>query len=114
MLLTQAIEERSEYLDEALLSNAFAWMRKAADDKLDGMVALLQKVLQLYAARALSHSPVQNDDDAMLVDIISADDTEWIVIVMIPRRCSVSLSPKGVGGGQTEKNLSRRPKLDPP
>ena len=42
---------------QALLSNAFAWMRKASDDKLDGMVALLQKVLQLYAAKALS-SPV--------------------------------------------------------
>ncbi|KAK9822820.1 hypothetical protein WJX81_004256 [Elliptochloris bilobata] len=41
-------------LDEALLSNAFAWMRKAADDRLDGMVALLQKVLQLYAGHALS------------------------------------------------------------
>ena len=39
---------------QALLSNAFAWMRKASDDKLDGMVALLQKVLQLYAANTLS------------------------------------------------------------
>lgn len=39
---------------QALLSNAFAWMRKASDDKLDGMVALLQKVLQLYAAKTLS------------------------------------------------------------
>lgn len=29
---------------QALLSNAFAWMRKASEDGLDGMVALLQKV----------------------------------------------------------------------
>ena len=36
--------EHEDALDEALLSNAFAWMRKAADDRLDGMVALLQKV----------------------------------------------------------------------
>ena len=28
---------------QALLSNAFAWMRKSSEDKLDGMVALLQK-----------------------------------------------------------------------
>ena len=41
---------------QALLSNAFAWMRKASDDKLDGMVALLQKALQLYAAKTLSSS----------------------------------------------------------
>ncbi len=41
---------------QALLSNAFAWMRKASEDSLDGMVALLQKVLQLYAAKALSDS----------------------------------------------------------
>jgi len=39
---------------QALLSNAFAWMRKASEDNLDGMVALLQKVLQLYAANTLS------------------------------------------------------------
>ena len=39
---------------QALLSNAFAWMRKASDDHLEGMVALLQKVLQLYAASTLS------------------------------------------------------------
>ena len=39
---------------QALLSNAFAWMRKASDDQLEGMVALLQKVLQLYAASTLS------------------------------------------------------------
>ena len=41
---------------QALLSNAFAWMRKASDDHLEGMVALLQKVLQLYAASTLSDS----------------------------------------------------------
>ena len=42
---------------QALLSNAFAWMRKASDDHLEGMVALLQKVLQLYAASTLSGNP---------------------------------------------------------
>lgn len=32
----QAMEERAKYLDEALLSNAFAWMRKATDDGQEG------------------------------------------------------------------------------
>lgn len=34
---------------QALLSNAFAWMRKSSEDKLDGMVALLQKARALVS-----------------------------------------------------------------
>jgi len=71
------MEERAEYLDEALLSNAFAWMHKATEDGLDGLVALLQKVLQAYAARALSRGRVQGPDDAALVDLITTDDARW-------------------------------------
>ncbi len=44
--MRREVAARKGELDEALLSNAFAWMRKAADDRLDGMVALLQKVGQ--------------------------------------------------------------------
>ena len=73
----QAMEERTDYLDEAMLSNAFAWMQKATDDNLDGLVALLQKVLQVYAARELSRGRILNDDDAMLADIITTDDSRW-------------------------------------
>ena len=40
-------------LDEALLSNAFAMIKKCSEDGMDGMAQLLQKVLQLYAGRAL-------------------------------------------------------------
>ena len=40
---------------QALLSNAFAWMRKASEDGLDGMVALLQKVC--VSITTLSSSP---------------------------------------------------------
>jgi hypothetical protein len=48
-----ALDRYSDRLDEALLSNCFAWMKKCQDDRMDTMVALLQKVLQLYAAKAL-------------------------------------------------------------
>jgi len=51
-------------LDEALLSNAFAWIRKCNEDGLDTMAQLIQKVLQLYAARALSPSPGAGEDGA--------------------------------------------------
>jgi hypothetical protein len=41
-------------LDEGVLTTVDAWAKKAGDDGLDGMVAILRKVLQLYAARALT------------------------------------------------------------
>ena len=44
-------------VDEAVLSTAFAWMRKASDDGMDGMVVVLQRVLQLWAARQLAAAP---------------------------------------------------------
>lgn len=40
LALWQAMEEHSEHLDEALLSNAYAWMRKASDDGLQGGASL--------------------------------------------------------------------------
>eukprot|EP00878_Enallax_costatus_P011323 GHUV01011820.1.p1 GENE.GHUV01011820.1~~GHUV01011820.1.p1 ORF type:complete len:248 (+),score=70.57 GHUV01011820.1:143-886(+) len=48
-----ALDKYADRLDEGLLSNCFAWMKKCQDDRMDTMVALLQKVLQLYAAKAL-------------------------------------------------------------
>ena len=57
-----ALERHAERLDEALLSNAFAWIRKCADDRLDSMAALIQKVLQLYAAHQLQ-APEQDGVD---------------------------------------------------
>lgn len=41
-------------LDEGVLATVDAWAKKAGDDGLDGMVAILRKILQLYAARALA------------------------------------------------------------
>ena len=57
---------------QALLSNAFAWMRKASEDSLDGMVALLQKVLQLYAAKALSTSGAGGLKTTALTGVLTA------------------------------------------
>lgn len=48
-----ALDKYADRLDEGLLSNCFAWMKKCQDDRMDTMVTLLQKVLQLYAAKAL-------------------------------------------------------------
>lgn len=35
--MRQVMQNRAESLDEAFLGSAFAWMRKAKDDKLDGV-----------------------------------------------------------------------------
>ena len=65
--------------EEALLSNAFAWMRKAADDGQDGLVRLLQRVLQLYAARALAGCGPGEEDEAAraLAAVAEAEEEEW-------------------------------------
>lgn len=81
-----AMEERAEHLDEALLSNCFAWMRKASDDNLDGMVSILQKVLQLYAARALGKTEMastkqegssNSDADSVITELLASDEARW-------------------------------------
>jgi len=53
--LQEAVDARvvDGSLGESVLSTVDAWAKKADDDGLDGMVAILRKVLQLYAARAL-------------------------------------------------------------
>lgn len=75
-----AMDVHSDALDEALLSNCFAWMRKASDDNLDGMVVILQKVLQLYSSRQLCESPAggtASPVDSILKDLIAADESKW-------------------------------------
>ncbi|CAL8466153.1 g5689 [Coccomyxa elongata] len=75
-----ALDARAEHLNEALLSNAFAWMRKASEDGLDGMVALLQKVLQLYAGRTLTRAGTLSDGDpaeAAVERLIAAEEEDW-------------------------------------
>jgi len=69
--------------EEALLSNAFAWMRKAADDGQDGLVRLLQRALQIYAARALGTcapgAGAGGEDEAALAlaAIAEAEEDGW-------------------------------------
>lgn len=85
----RAAASAAEGLDEeAFLSNAFSWMRKAADDDKPGLVELLQKALQLYASRALSNSAASSSSSSssstnidpseqVLNSVIAADEREW-------------------------------------
>jgi hypothetical protein len=70
------MDKNSEALDEALLSNAFAYIKKASDDRFDSLVQLLQKILQLYAARAL-RGPETEGVDGFLNELVYAEEAEW-------------------------------------
>lgn len=68
-------------VDEAVLSLAFAWMRKANEDGMEGMVAVVQRVLQLWAAQALELAPSSAGSDAeaeaLLKQLLRAAPEEW-------------------------------------
>jgi glutamate N-acetyltransferase/amino-acid N-acetyltransferase len=72
-----ALADAGAAVDEAFLSSAFAWMRKAAADGNDGVVSLIQTVLQLYAGAALTASPSDDPSDAALNSVLGAPEPEW-------------------------------------
>jgi len=78
--LREALDRHADRLDEALLSNAFAWIRKCSEDRFDTMVQLIQKVLQLYAAREL-RGPDASGPDGILNDVIYAEEKDWGPII---------------------------------
>jgi hypothetical protein len=75
--MMQVMEERSDSLDEAFLSNCFAYIKKTSEDGMLDVVYVLQKILQLYAARKLGQAEPQGTEDALLADILSADESVW-------------------------------------
>lgn len=77
------MDSRADQLDEALLSSCFAFMKKASDDNLDGMVLILQTVLQLYASRELASSAGENPSEAeqQLIEILSARESNWANLI---------------------------------
>lgn len=77
------MDSRADQLDEALLSSCFAFMKKASDDNLDGMVLILQTVLQLYASRELASSASENPSEAeqQLIAILSARESNWTNLI---------------------------------
>jgi len=46
-------------LDEGFLSSVDTWINKSYQDGMDGMVSILQKVLQMYAAIAISRARLE-------------------------------------------------------
>ncbi|MEW5306107.1 MAG: hypothetical protein WDW38_003264 [Sanguina aurantia] len=75
-----ALDRHADSLDEALLSNAFAWIRKSGEDRFDGMVGLIQKVLQLYAGRALQGKE-QKGTEGLLNQVLFAEEAQWAPLI---------------------------------
>jgi len=76
--MKKAMEERADRIDEALLASAYASMRKASEDGMDGVVNLVQIFLQLYAARELSQVPPgAQPEDAFLAEALGKAEGEW-------------------------------------
>ncbi|GFR43033.1 hypothetical protein Agub_g4037, partial [Astrephomene gubernaculifera] len=78
--MRQALERHSARLDEALLSNAFAWIKKSSEDGFNDMVQLLQAVLQLYAARQLRSGETSGVEGA-LNQVLSAPERQWVPLL---------------------------------
>jgi hypothetical protein len=58
-------------VDEQMLNTVYAWIRKSDEDKLDGMVHILQHLLQCYAARELDTGTTPLDI------VIGAPASDW-------------------------------------
>ena len=58
-------------VDERMLNTVYAWIRKSDEDKMDGMVHILQILLQCYAARELDTGATPLDQ------VIAARADEW-------------------------------------
>ncbi|KAL9231675.1 hypothetical protein vseg_006870 [Gypsophila vaccaria] len=81
--------EKEGYLDEGFLSEVNAQLRQAKEDgDKPGLVAMLQKVLQLYASRVLSkRSYAKKGNEVLkaeqfLETIISAPENEWNTLLI--------------------------------
>jgi len=67
-------------LDEGFLSTVDAWMNKSHQDGMDGMVGILQKILQMVAglqvSRARAVQEIEETAEAALFETLLMTDTE--------------------------------------
>jgi hypothetical protein len=80
--MRQTMLANSDRLDEALLSNAFAWVKKCHEDGFDTMAQLIQKVLQLYAAIQLKGEDTEGVA-GIVNEVLYADEKQWGSILAV-------------------------------
>ncbi|CAM6018660.1 unnamed protein product [Sphagnum balticum] len=103
--------EKGNYLDESFLSEVSAQLRQANEDAdKPGLVAILQKVLQLYAAGVLSKRSYAakgmtvDKAEELLETVISADEEDWDNVL----RTGLDLGGGPVQSQELFKALQRR------
>lgn len=69
-----ALVERRQLVDEAVLSCLFAYMKKASEDQLDGMVSIFQTMLQEWAAIELLEAKPNN---LVLQEMLAVSSDTW-------------------------------------
>ncbi|KAI8102843.1 hypothetical protein M9434_005635 [Picochlorum sp. BPE23] len=80
-VMREVMKAQADQIDEAVLSSCFSWIKKASDDKLDGMVYILQTVLQIYASLALA-GDASKDDSSELVKVLRAQESDWEKLII--------------------------------
>ena len=91
--MARALE--SVTVDERALNTVYAWIRKSDENRLDGMVHILQRLLQLYAAREL------DEKKSPLDTVIRSTAEEWTMHF-------IDISKDGYNETAFMKDLQRR------
>jgi hypothetical protein len=73
-------------IDESTVAQVYAWIRKSSDDGLDGMVVILQRVLQLYAACALVPGGVPRAQESTALRALEEVRMDVQCAVLSPRQ----------------------------
>ena len=98
-------------VDEPVLSNAYAWMRKASDDGLDGMVVVIQRVLQLWAGKQLAAPPQSAKTaadpaaEALLRKLMDTTEESWDQVL---GASAAEASATGLTGSTIQTALQQR------
>lgn len=83
--LRERIEHKFDEIGEGVMSTAFAWMRKSQEQQMEGMVAIIQRMLQIYGGVALAKSleqaneanGSQSDASVALCKVLRSDVERW-------------------------------------
>ena len=73
-LMRQKVASARTSIDEGILATIFAYMKKANEDNLEGMVVIFQKILQLWAAEELV---VAGAGNKVLERLLLVEAEEW-------------------------------------
>ena len=103
-MCVQALEEHRDDLGEPFLASCFAYLQKASEDNLGEIVFLIQRILQMYAARQWSQVDADGQHDALLQDVLTSDPQNWESMIrglatsgVTPYRYCTPFTPSEVG-----------------